>query len=124
MPCPWYQYGLCTSPKLSEPTDAIVSVDRCSSENLYINCAYFEEVIDTSTSRRHVSRKDKPKLYVPIHAIPSHVDSACPACETNTTENGIKVMYCKILDRYLTKHEAYVCSKYWKDCPYRELETL
>ncbi|MEM1645743.1 MAG: hypothetical protein QXL96_07750 [Ignisphaera sp.] len=127
MPCPWYQYGLCTSPKLPEPTDAVVAVDRCNSDNMYVNCLYYyEEGPQKSIPRRSsATRRDKStKIYVPIHAIPAHLDCQCPECEISTTENGLKIAYCKALDRHLSRYEVYLCSRYWKDCPYRYLQPI
>lgn len=124
MPCPWYQYGVCTSPKLPEPTDSVVTVDRCSSEDVYMNCAYYVATIEfQKTSKKTLIKKDRDKIriYIPIHALPSHLDCQCIACKTNVTESGIRIAYCNILDRYLTKYEVYLCNKYWKECPYRSL---
>lgn len=119
MPCPWYQYGLCTSPKLSEPTDVVVAADRCNSEDIYVNCVYYiGETPKGSAKKSSSTRKNKVKLYLPIHAIPPQVECLCPECEISTSENGVKIAYCKILDRYLTRYEVYICSKHWKECPY------
>ena len=118
MPCPWYQYNLCTSPKLPTPTDAVVAVDRCNSEDMYVNCMYYEEPVK-STTKRMSTRRERAKLYLPIHAIPPQLDNSCPECEISATENGIKIAYCKVLDRYITRYEAYICNRYWKECPYR-----
>jgi hypothetical protein len=122
MPCPWYQYGLCTSPKLPEPTDAVVAVDRCNSEDLFVNCIYYEETAKSTGRRTSSTRREKTKLYLPIHAIPPQLECSCPECEASTTENSFKVVYCKILDRYLTRYEVYTCSRYWRECPYRYLQ--
>lgn len=121
MPCPWYQYGICTSPKLSEPTDVVIAVDRCNSGDIYVNCMYYvAETQKIGFKRTQSVKKDKVKVYTPIHAIPPHIECQCPSYETiNISENSIRLAYCKILDRYLTKYEAYQCSRYWKDCPYK-----
>lgn len=124
MPCPWYRYGMCTSPKLPEPTGDVVAVDRCNSDDLYANCIYFVQEASARPTqfKRAIVRREKTKVYAPIHALPPQLECQCPECEISSTENGIRVAYCKILDRYLTKYEAYECSRYWKDCPYRYLQ--
>lgn len=121
MPCPWYQYGMCTSPRLSEPTDTVVTVDRCNSDFVYVNCAYYVGELQKATTRRVSTKKDKTKIYTPIHALPPHLECQCPECVV-TDDNGIKVAYCRILDRYLTRYEVYICSRHWKECPYRHLQ--
>lgn len=118
MPCPWYQYGMCTSPKLSEPTDAVVSVPRCASNDAYKLCSYYAERGLTRKSSAEPQR-GRIKVYAPIHALPPSLTIACPMGEVVTLESGLRVAFCKALDRALTKHEAELCSKHWQQCPYR-----
>ena len=62
----------------------------------------------------------KPRIYAPIHAIPRHINIACPFARIMETEDKIRVVYCEVLARLLTRYEAELCSQYWKECPYRE----
>ena len=119
MPCPWYQYGVCTSPKLPGPTDAIVSAQRCLSDTEYKSCQYYVEPSASKSNQQRSVRRDKLKIYTPIHAIPQEIQIGCPFATITKTEGNILIAYCKILDRPLTKYEAITCSKYWRDCPYR-----
>jgi len=114
MPCPWYINGLCTSPKLGEPTDSVTDVRRCASESEYAKCAYY---VDPRNQQR---RAEKLRPYAPIHAIPQGLSIGCPYSEILTLESGLRVAYCKILGRLLTRTEAQTCAMYWNGCPYKE----
>lgn len=119
MPCPWYQQGMCTSSKLAEPTDAIVSVERCSSENLYRNCSYYVEQSTFNQRRQYVRRERAVKVYPPIHALPQNEKIECIDAELINLENGVKIAYCRILDRPLTRYEVPICNRSWQQCAYR-----
>jgi hypothetical protein len=120
MPCPWYQHGMCTSPKLTEPTDAIVSIERCTSDSIYRNCSYYVESSSTFSQKRQYIRKERMiKIYPPIHVLPQNTKVECIDGELIDLENGIRVGYCRILDRPLTRYEIYICNKNWQNCPYR-----
>lgn len=119
MPCPWYQHGMCTSSKLSEPTDAIVAVERCTSENLYKNCSYYVEPSAFNQKRQHGRRERMLKPYPPIHALLQSSSIECPDAEFISLDNGLKIAYCRILDRPLTRYEVSLCSREWQYCPYR-----
>ncbi len=119
MPCPWYQHGMCTSSKLAEPTDAIVSIERCTSENIYRNCSYYVELSTFNQKHQHIRRERMIKIYPPIHALPQSSVIECPDAELINLGNGVKIGYCKILDRPLTRYEISVCNKDWQYCPYR-----
>jgi len=121
LPCPWYQYGVCTSPKLPGPTDAVVSATRCLSDNEYKSCAYYVESSSLKLNNQKSLRRDKLKIYVPIHALPKEISIECPYAALSKMEMGIVIAYCKVLDRPLTRFEAITCSKYWRDCPFRQL---
>ena len=120
MVCPWYQYGVCTSPKLPEPSEAVVSATRCLSDNEYKSCAYYvEPSAQSSQSQQKSLRKDRLKIYIPIHALPPGTTVACPEAIVIKHDTGVTIAYCKILDRPLTRFEVDLCNKYWRDCPYR-----
>ena len=117
MPCPWYQHGLCTSPKLGTPTDAVVSPERCLTEDRYVSCAYFVENLRVGLERR--SQRREIRIYAPIHALLYDLEIRCPYAEILKLENGVKIAYCRILERPLTRFEASLCSEHWEKCPYR-----
>jgi hypothetical protein len=119
MSCQWYQHGVCTSPKLPEPTDAVVNVARCLSEKECKSCAYYTEAIQSS---QRLFRKERLKVYTPIHALPSTIAIECPEAVVTKIETGVVIAYCQILDRPLTKFEAELCNKFWRECPYRYIE--
>ncbi len=122
MPCPWYTYGMCTSPKLDMPTDAVTSPERCLDDARYRTCPYYVEPSGSREAQSQSSstkRRQSFKVYAPIHALLSNISIGCPFAEVMVLENGIRVAYCKILDRLLTRFEAELCAKHWKDCPYR-----
>jgi hypothetical protein len=121
MPCPWYQHGVCTSPKLPEPSDAVVSVTRCTSDKEYKSCTYY---VEPTQLPQKLSRREKLRVYAPIHALPSLISIECPKATVTKLESGIIIAYCKVLDRALTKFEAELCRKYWKECPYRYTEPI
>jgi len=121
MPCPWYHHGVCTSPKLPEPSDAVVNVARCASDREYRSCAYYSEA---SQIPQRLSRRERLKVYTPIHALPSTISIQCSEAVITKLESGIVIAYCRVLDRVLTKFEAELCSKYWRECPYRYSEPV
>lgn len=124
VPCPWYQHGMCTSSKLTEPTDAIVSVERCTSDNIYKNCSYYVEP-STFNQKRHYIRKERMvRIYPSIHALPQNTVIGCPDSELISLENGIRIGYCRILDRPLTRYEIPICNKNWQNCPYKLVESV
>jgi len=119
VPCPWYQHGLCTSPKLGIPTDAVVSPDRCLSNDRYRACAYYVETSKLNKQSR--VRKEQLKIYAPIHSLLYAMDIKCPYAELMKLDNGTYVAYCHILDRVLTRFEAALCAEHWEKCPYRAI---
>jgi len=122
MPCPWYSQGFCTSPKLEIPSDAVTSPERClGDETRYTSCPYYVEPSARKKQRNTSIPKHNLRVYAPIHALVYDVHVECPYAEIVKLENGIKVLYCKALDRLMTRFEAELCSKYWRDCPYREI---
>ncbi len=117
MPCPWYQQGYCTSPKIGVPTDVVVSPDRCLDDSRYRQCSYYVE--PGTKSRKEVSvAKEKLKVYAPIHALLRDLKCGCPYIQILQL-SGVKVAYCRALDRLLTRYEAELCETNWKNCPYR-----
>ena len=124
MPCPWYSQGFCTSPKLEVASDAITSPERClGDEARYRSCPYYVDPSSAqSPSRRRGSvHRQNLKVYAPIHALVHNIDIGCDYAEVITTEGGIRVAYCRALDRLLTRFEAELCSRHWRECPYRQI---
>ena len=122
MPCPWYKHGMCTSPKVGEPTDAVVNPIRCGSDSEYKSCTYYVEPSATMTSDQKAPRRDRLRLYAPIHALPPNTAISCPEATIIKLESGAIAAYCKVLNRALTKYEVELCNKYWRDCPYKLIE--
>jgi len=121
MPCPWYRNGYCTSPRLAEPTDAIVNLQRCLSDSDYRTCAYFEELGISKESEAVVAReKSSIGIYLPIHGLVQPIKSECPLYVIERHDSGLYIASCKILNRYLTKYEVPLCKNNWQDCPYRK----
>ena len=112
---------MCTSSKLPEPTDAIVSVERCTSNNIYKNCSYYVEPSTFNQKRQYVRKERMVKVYPSIHALPQNTVIECPDAELISLENGVRVGYCRVLDRPLTRYEIPTCNKGWQNCPYRLL---
>ncbi len=118
MPCPWYLHGVCTSPKLPDPTDDVVAVERCTSDTAYRGCSLFVES-SNPTIKKSSHKKERIKIYAPIHAVPSNMKIECPYGEIMNIENGYSIAFCKILERPLTKYELPLCNNRWRECPYR-----
>jgi len=125
--CPWYKHGLCTSPKLPEPTEVVTSPTRClGDESAYKSCSFYVEPgsIEAGSKRREVRGirgMPRPKVYAPIHAIPKHLKIGCPFAKIVETEDKVRAVYCEVLGRLLTRYEAELCASHWRDCPYREI---
>ncbi|MET1101715.1 MAG: hypothetical protein ABWW69_04475 [Pyrodictiaceae archaeon] len=123
MPCPWYKNGMCTSPKLPRPSSLVVSKDRClESESEYKSCRFYVEPARNSSQgglETHVkpSIVQQLKPYLPIHLIEDDIQSGCPFLKKIEYMGGF-LAKCTVLDRLLTKSEARLCAKYWRDCPY------
>lgn len=67
-----------------------------------------------------VIAKDSPtaKIYSSVNMMREPVSSECPHYALEQLGGGF-IARCNSLRRYLTKHEARLCSHYWRDCPYR-----
>ncbi len=117
MPCPWYQHGLCTSPKLSKPTDAVVNPERCL--GAYEGCSYYVKPEEKQGIEAFISRDKKFNPYPPIHALEEPLNCGCENFKLINVE-GVLCAYCRVLDRLLTRSEARTCSKYWRTCPLRK----
>ncbi|PUA32224.1 MAG: hypothetical protein B7O98_06020 [Zestosphaera tikiterensis] len=119
MPCPWYREGLCTSPKLESPSSDPVLPHIClGAEEAYIKCRYYSS-----------GERIKPKPAVPmfgkpltlLHAIKQKPSSDCEYFVVEYVGEHY-LAGCKVLRRYLTTYEVDLCSKYWRECPYRKIE--
>ncbi len=117
MPCPYYQNGRCTSPKLPKPSTAVVNPSRCLSDNEYRTCQYYIEQ-EEQKSLEYFGDKIKKELkpYPPIHYLERPIKSDCPYYQL-LSYGGYYIAKCEILGRLLTKHEALTCTKYWETCP-------
>lgn len=126
MPCPYFQSGYCTSPRLDEPTDSVVVIERCLSDSEYRTCRfYFEEGLSKEVAtkikeeKKEMEIKPPMKPYLPIHALRKGIALKCPYGRIIEHEGGIGLSFCVVLNRYLNKYEVETCNKYWKECPYR-----
>ena len=126
MPCPWYQGGVCTSPKLSKPSAAVVSKERClGSEAEYKSCRFYVDP-EASTRKSPLEQAMKPALekqlrpYPAIHLLSSKPRSDCTFIKIYTYGGGY-LAYCTVLNRLLTRSEVARCEKYWSTCPFYKL---
>ncbi len=117
MPCPYYQNGVCTSPKIPRPTSAVVNPSRCLSNSEYKTCKYYVEQ-EEQKNLEYFGDKIKKELkpYPPIHYLERPLKSDCPYYQL-LSFGGYYIAKCEILGRLLTKHEVLICSKYWESCP-------
>ncbi len=133
MPCPWYKNGMCTSPKLKEPTSAIVQPDRCGGPpEQYKTCRFYvepggereeksgREGVPSITSFAKSGLEKKLKPYPPIHLLDHRPLSDCEFIKVYEYSGGF-LAYCAILERLLTRSEAAVCEKHWRQCPIRRI---
>jgi hypothetical protein len=125
MPCPWYRNGMCTSPKLRQPSRSVVSPQRCmGSEAEYKSCRFY---VDPPQERRGRTRslleQPKPAIiqqlrpYMPIHLLSRKPNSNCPYIKVYSYSGGY-LAQCLVLNRLLTKSELTMCEKYWQSCPF------
>lgn len=122
MPCPWYRGGLCTSPKLREPSAHVTSPERCLSDTEYLSCEFYVDPSEVKREPKGLERHLRPaiaqqlKPYPPIHVIPYRPRSGCPYMKVYEYSGGY-LAYCNILGRLLTRSEVEVCEKHWRTCP-------
>lgn len=117
MPCPYYQGGRCTSPKLPKPSATVVNPSRCLSSEEYKTCQYYisqEEQKSLEYFGDQIKKELKP--YPPIHYLERPIKSDCPYYKL-LSYGGYYIAKCEILERLLTKNEALKCAKYWESCP-------
>ncbi len=128
MPCPYYMNGYCTSPKLPQPSEHVVTLERClGDESAFKLCRYYVEKSEStmntgilSYSNRKEGLPSGTRIYPAIHLIHTKPTSSCTYFKIYEITGGF-VAYCDKLKRLLTKSEAQRCSKYSEDCPYRRI---
>ncbi|BEP17605.1 hypothetical protein PYJP_09570 [Pyrofollis japonicus] len=126
MPCPWYQNGVCTSPKLGKPSSAVVSKERClGSEAEYKSCRFY---VDPEASKKQspLEAAMKPALekqlrpYTAIHLLSTRPRSECPFMRVYNYGGGY-LAFCEVLNRLLTRSEVTKCERYWSTCPFYKM---
>jgi len=120
---------MCTSPKLPEPSQLVVSSDRClAGREVYRLCSYYVEPEKKQKSKKGIERFTTPapaeaqkyKPYPPIHVVSWRPRSGCPFIKVINYAGGY-LAYCRVLNRLLTKHEILNCDRYWKTCPFYKI---
>ncbi len=122
MPCPWLKNGMCTSPKLSEPTSSVVDPQRCYYE--YTQCRFYvseEENVEGLEKFMKTKEEKKYKPYRLIHALITRPKSQCPYFKTFKGGDGHWYAVCTVLDRLLTTSEVKLCETAWKTCSFRKI---
>lgn len=120
--CPYYKNGFCVSPLLDNPSDLVVSPDRCF--NLYKTCRYF--VDNGNEESKGLTKFEKTKIeqeikfYPKANLIQENIDSGCEFFQLMKLDGNF-VALCKILNRVLTEFHAKRCSLYWEKCPLRKI---
>ena len=130
LPCPWYKSGMCTSPRLREPSTLVVSPERClGGQEYYRSCRYFVDVEKQEVKEKNALTKftqptpaiaQQLKPYPPIHLLHSKPSSTCPYFKVYEYA-GNYLAYCNVLERLLTRSEVKNCEKLWKNCPFYKL---
>jgi len=135
LPCPYYRAGACNSPKLGEPSDSVVSAQRCGGPpEFYRGCSLYIEIVGIDKPAGHINNERggvrvitrssiASRIYAPIHILKEPVFSECPHYKIETVSGGY-VALCNTLRRPLTKYETRLCSLYWRDCPYITLPAI
>lgn len=122
MPCPWFRGGLCTSPRLREPSSSVVSPQRCGGgEAEYKACRFYTEPV---RARGLAAGGRGEAVWPPIHVMDSPLQSGCQFFElARIQERGVSgyTARCRVLGRLLTTTEAAACSVHWEGCPFRRL---
>ena len=124
MPCPWYRNGMCTSPKLRQPSRSVVSPQRCmGGEAEYRSCKLYVDPPQERKQGRGLLEQAKPALiqqlrpYTPIHLLSRRPASRCPFMKVYSYSGGY-LAQCTVLGRLLTRSEVEACEKYWQTCPF------
>ncbi|MGC8974773.1 MAG: hypothetical protein ACP5KB_01080 [Thermoprotei archaeon] len=121
MPCPWYKDGVCTSPKLEQPSSDPVTMACAGGPRQYRECRYFMERAESPQLAGVTATVKFGKALMMIHALNERPKSECEFFESEDHE-GYYLAGCAVLRRYLTKFEVPDCEKYWVNCPYRKVE--
>jgi hypothetical protein len=118
---------MCTSPKLKRPSSSVTSPSRClGGEAEYRSCRFYvEPKSDQQRQRRGggLLEAAKPaivqqlKPYTPIHVVYSKPTSKCPYMKVYSYSGGYLV-FCRVLNRLLTRSEVETCNRYWETCPF------
>lgn len=121
MVCPWYRDGLCTSPKLEQPSSDPVTMMCVGGPKQYRECRYFMERAESPHAASVAATAKFGKALLMIHALNDRPKSECVFFEPEDHE-GYFLAGCAVLRRYLTKFEVPECEKHWVGCPYRKIE--
>ncbi len=124
MPCPWYDGGYCTSPKLDKPSNEVVVPERCLGGTSYKTCSLYVEL--TSTTKKGIEEfasidSDKIKELKPyplLHYLNYAPKSGCEYFIVYE-HTGYYLAYCKVLKRLLARHEIKNCEMFNNTCPLR-----
>ncbi len=125
--CPYYDGGLCYSPKTlreyGQPVSSIVDPEKCLTDS-YRECPYFVEEksgqagIEEAAEATAPGLKEMPPLYLAIHVIPADTRSDCPYFMLVKVKENAYVARCKATERYLTRSAVEKCVSSWKTCPF------
>ncbi|AWR97786.1 hypothetical protein DFR86_09655 [Acidianus sulfidivorans JP7] len=124
--CPYYKNGFCVSPMLDNPSDIVVSPDRCF--KIYKTCRYYVETEEDKNNEDQGLGKfqdeekieQEVKFYPKVNLIQENIDSSCEFFQLMKMENGF-IAYCKILERIITESQAKQCHINPDKCPLRNL---
>ena len=119
MVCPYYNNGYCVSPRLGKPNSTVTSSLRCIKN--YTSCSYY--VQRNEQDRRGLLNyvpveSERLSFYPQINIIDEDMISECEYFRPIRTDKGI-VVRCIVLNRLLTTHQALLCVKEYKGCPFR-----
>ncbi|MFN3267731.1 MAG: hypothetical protein ACK416_00560 [Zestosphaera sp.] len=121
MVCPWYKEGMCTSPRLDQPSSDPVSLACTGGAEQYRGCRYFVEKKEVFQPVSAAATVRFGKALLMIHALNEKPESGCEFFESED-HGGYFLAGCRVLRRYLTKFEVMDCEKHWINCPYRRVE--
>ncbi len=67
-----------------------------------------------------MTKKRREPMYKAVYAVYHKPSSGCQFFEVEEKE-GYFLVYCRVLERYLTRDQVIKCENYWRSCPFRRI---
>ncbi len=123
--CPWYNKGICYSPRTineyQSPSPVPTSLGYCLTDN-YRQCPYYYEEKSSGEESflKSLGLDIEKGFYLPIHVIPCDTRSDCPFFKV-IRQDEYCVARCLATERFITRSKVQKCVENWADCPFYKM---